>query len=181
MSETSNVAAMANKLSNEIFGVFGWTSVGPTDINWDCTEPTHNCPTHPSDVVFWYDDPYQGDRVYVNFDLKSYAAQTLQKGKVTKALHSLANAVECANSGDRWRATYVDADVNWHCDGALFVYNHDHGFDKSFRVLFDEASATVRVPRGRRLCVFGPPEIEYLFNVATDILTLKGRGELPVV
>lgn len=180
MGETANIAEMASKISKDIFGVFGWTKVGPTDMNWDCTdEAVHATKTHPTDVVFWYDDPYQDDRVYVNIDLKSYATGTILKSKITSALQSLAKTVECANSGEKWKALYVDSDINSHCEGALFIYNHDGEFDRDFRKLLNDATTTLRIPKGRRICVFGPAEIEYLYNIATDILTLRGKEELP--
>ena len=49
--------------------------------------------THPTDVVFYYDEPYSNHRTYINCDLKSYAANTIQKGEVRKAVQSLARAL----------------------------------------------------------------------------------------
>ena len=46
MSETSKIAIMAMKLSEEVFSEFFWTKVGPEDQNWPCEDkvltPTEN-------------------------------------------------------------------------------------------------------------------------------------------
>ena len=41
-----------------------------TNINWPCeNQEKHEVKTHPSDVVFWYEEPYSQSRTYVNCDL----------------------------------------------------------------------------------------------------------------
>lgn len=75
MAETINIAKMAEKLSKGIFGEFLWQRMEHTNLNWPCEDQeTHEVKTHPSDVVFWYDEPYSQSRTYVNCDLKSYAS-----------------------------------------------------------------------------------------------------------
>lgn len=73
MAETINIAKMAEKLSKGIFLEFLWGRMEHTNINWPCeNQEKHEVKTHPSDVVFWYDEPYSQSRTYVNCDLKSY-------------------------------------------------------------------------------------------------------------
>src|SRR6185437_3768261 len=94
---------------------FFWQTNGTYDQNWPCEDPTgHVLPTtemqvadatsatkrkrkspppqktHPSDVVFSYDEPYRTVRTYVNCDLKSYAAGTITPHKVLSAMRDLA-------------------------------------------------------------------------------------------
>ena len=58
MAETINIAKMAEKLSKGIFTEFLWGRMEHTNINWPCeNQETHEVKTHPSDVVFWYDEP----------------------------------------------------------------------------------------------------------------------------
>src|SRR6478609_9122698 len=125
MSETENIARMASKVSDELFGVFGWRKTGPVNENWSCVAESHGTTTHPSDVVLSYDDPYRDLTIFWTIDLKSYAAGTITKGKVRTACASLVKSVECANVSQDWQSKYVDVDGNWRCDGLLFVYNHD--------------------------------------------------------
>ena len=64
MSETTNTAALANKVFDEIFQWLKWELCTPKDINWECcNQEKHNTKTHPSDIVFYYKDPYTG-KVY---------------------------------------------------------------------------------------------------------------------
>jgi hypothetical protein len=83
MAETVNIAKMAGKNSDEIFSVFLWDKRGPLNHNWDCLKRgEHKKLTHPSDVVFFYDEPYRAVRTYVQTDLKSYQASSISKSKV---------------------------------------------------------------------------------------------------
>src|SRR6478609_7453511 len=69
MSETRNISDIAEKVSRELFGVFGWQrSTGPLDTNWPCATKSHGAATHSSDVVYWYDDPYSEDRLQLKLD-----------------------------------------------------------------------------------------------------------------
>jgi hypothetical protein len=79
MAETTNIAKMAEILSQDLFGDFLWQHTGPTNTNWPCEEQElHKAKTHPSDVVFYYDNPYRLSRTYVNCDLKSYARGSIK-------------------------------------------------------------------------------------------------------
>jgi len=181
MAETDNIARMAQKLSDEVFGVFGWSRVGPINQNWSCTAEAHGAKTHPSDVVFFYDDPYRAERIFWNVDLKSYAADSISKAKIAGAVSSLARTVECANVSSDWHDLYGDDETSWRSDGLLFVYNHDGEFDREFpKMLAEIDHANFRLPAKRRMAVLGPPDVAYLVNVAADITALRGRKRLPL-
>ncbi|MDF9973077.1 hypothetical protein L3O58_25055, partial [Klebsiella pneumoniae] len=92
--ETSAIQRVAGKISEDIFSVFKWNSAAREDMNWDCCQEAHSKKTHPSDVVFYYIDPYEEEMVYLNTDLKSYAEGTIGKKIVEGALTSLALATE---------------------------------------------------------------------------------------
>ena len=171
---------MAEKVAEEIFGEFGWIRVGPVNQNWLCTTEKHERKTHPSDVVFYYDDPYNPERVFWNVDLKSYAAGTITKSKLADAVGALAQSVECANVSAGWQQLYGDDENNWRCDGMLFVYNHDGEFDRSFGSIVDGMDPTLfRLPPKRRLALIGPEDVSYMVNVAHDFVLLRGRKLLP--
>ncbi|WP_438040228.1 hypothetical protein [Sorangium sp. So ce128] len=181
MAETDNIARMAEKVGEEIFDVFGWTRRPPVNQNWSCSVESHGKLTHPSDVVFWYDDPYRVERIYWNVDLKSYGAATITKAKVAGAIASLGKSVECANVSAGWQQLYGDDENTWRCDGLLFVYNHDGEFDKDFCKIVEEVDpANLRLPPRRRMAIIGPPDVSYLVNVAQDIVTLRGRKKIPL-
>ncbi|RYZ80706.1 MAG: hypothetical protein EOP04_25375, partial [Proteobacteria bacterium] len=167
MAETANIAKMAEKLSDEIFGEFLWTKVGPTNQNWPCEDPSrHKVKTHPSDVVFFYDEPYSVSRTYINCDLKSYAANSISPINVRGAVESLAKQIACAETSDEWRRLYVHENVTSEVAGLLFVYNHDGGYDKDFQAKLETVkSEKLDLPKGTKLVVMGPADIFWLDNV----------------
>ena len=74
-----------------------------TNINWPCeNQEKHEVKTHPSDVVFWYDEPYSQSRTYVNCDLKSYAKGSITAASVREAIESLAKTLSCAEVGQEF-------------------------------------------------------------------------------
>jgi hypothetical protein len=175
MAETSDIAEIANKASNEIFSVFGWDRRPPKDRNWQCVTEKHKKETHPSDVVFCYEDPVEHSTVYFTTDLKSYARQTVTQTSVKTALKSLAMSAECAAKCAGWRDLYVNPPQNYHVRGLLFIYNHDGGFDLNFgNWLKDTTSASIKLRRPVKLYTLGPKEIRYLFTVANDIKRQRG-------
>lgn len=182
MGETENISKIANKVSDELFSIFGWEKVGPVNQNWDCVQPDEHktgANTHPSDVVFHYDDPYKKGSVYVSVDLKSYAAASITATSVAGAVASLGKATACANISDRFTNLYVrnPETAHWEVVGLLFVYNHDGEFEKSFSALSQQiAEANYALPENRRMFLMGPDKISYLYNVALDLIYLKGRG-----
>ena len=65
--ETSAIQRVAGKISDDIFSVFKWDRAARADMNWDCCQEAHSKKTHPSDVVFFYIDPYEEEMVYLFF------------------------------------------------------------------------------------------------------------------
>ena len=184
MSETVNIAEFAKILSDEIFTIFGWQTVGPADHTWDCVEiEKHHkkkAKVHPSDVVFKYRDPYRGIDIYLNTDLKSYAKSTLQSTDLASTLRSLAGAVECANKSPSWQTAYLTERTNYDVVGLLFLFNHDGEFDKDFPAILGEIGpGQIKVERQRKVFVMGPDRITYLNTIAKDILQERGAKRLP--
>ena len=180
MSETSNIASMAELLSSELFGEFLWKRTGPVDQNWKCVIESHKKDSHPSDVVFYYDEPYEPVRTYVNCDLKSYAADSISTAQIYGAVKALALSLGCAEQSEEWRTKYLHDDVSASIAGLLFVYNHDGAYDRNFReilrtVKFDDIS----VPRDSKLFIFGPDEVQWLDNVHYEINHLRGKRIIP--
>lgn len=177
MGETANIAAMAEKLSNELFAEFFWKRTGPTNQNWACEkQDVHKVTSHPSDVVFYYDEPYTRQRTYVNCDLKSYARSSISIPALRGALESLAKQVACAEVSDEWRSMYIHSGVTPAIAGLLFVYNHDGEYDKDFRNQLKALSTTkLDLPRGSKLVVLGPEDIFWLDNVRYEIVQMRGK------
>jgi hypothetical protein len=181
MAETANIAKMAEILSKGIFGEFLWNRVGPHDRNWTCEETEkHKVPTHPSDVVFWYEEPYSQARTYINCDLKSYKKETITSEKVKGAIKSLANSLECAEKSQSWQSEYTHEHVAQNICGLLFIYNHDGKFDADFAKRIEGVrSEDLNIPKGSKLVVLSPADIFWLNNVKDEILRMRGGEELP--
>lgn len=58
MAETANIAKLAEFVANNLFARFFWGATGSWNQNWPCEIANHDRKTHPSDVVFYYDEPY---------------------------------------------------------------------------------------------------------------------------
>lgn len=171
MSETTNTAALANKVFDEIFQWLKWELCTPKDINWECcNQEKHNTKTHPSDIVFYYKDPYTGKTQYINTDLKSYKDVSINKNSMTNALKSLAMSIECATVSSEWQANYVSED-NHHIHGLLFVYNYDGSFEGNFynKITAKVNAKNLDIPKGQFIAIFEPDTIQYLLNVCDDL------------
>lgn len=180
MGETANTAKMAEILSSKLFNEFHWQQIGPVNVNWSCVDPKHGKATHPSDVVFHYDDPYSGETIYVNCDLKSYSSATITAANMSGAIENLAMAVACAEKSDEWRLLYQLPKGIVTIVGLLFVYNHDTEFDRNFHELLKNVDPQkLALPRGTRLFVMGPDTIFWLNNVRNDIVLGRGNKEIP--
>jgi hypothetical protein len=181
LSETSNIAEIGRKVANDIFDVFGWKPVGPKDHNFDCATPReHERPTHPSDVVFWYEDPYTNQKIYLNTDLKSWKRDTFTKSKIRGDLISLCQAVECANTSPSWAALYGDNTTSYQVHGLLFLFNRDGLLETDVsRMLAEYEPDAFVLPTQKRIFVFTPQTIIYLAAVANDIKVSCGTGDLP--
>jgi len=182
MAETSKIAIMANKVSEEIFGEFGWNRKGPEDQNWPCVaKEAHEVQTHPSDVVYWYEDPYVDAKLFFNVDLKSYAVGSLQKAQIRGAVMNLCKSTDCANVSSEWGANYGDVQSNYRCHGLLFVYNHDGEYDGDFQKLLestDVKEAPLEEPN--RVFVLNPGTVNYLATIANDLRVARGTRMLPL-
>jgi hypothetical protein len=178
MAETANIAKMAEKISNDIFSIFLWDKKGPMNQNWICKkQEEHKKDTHPSDVVFFYDEPYRDVRTYVQTDLKSYQAQSIARSKIESALISLSQQIACAESSEQYQATYTHQHKNFEIVGLLFIYNHDGGYDRAFDdVLKSIKTNEIRIPKDRRIFILGPKDIHWINNVSHDIQWLRGRS-----
>ncbi len=175
---------MAEILSTELFDQFLWSggSKKTTNVNWACVREDHDKKTHPSDVVFWYDQPYSARKAYINCDLKSYAKGSINANNIGAAIESLAQSVACAAASSEWRDLFVSPDSDAEIIGMLFVYNHDGDYDKDFDALLQSALRKTKVwlPKHQRIVVFGPKDIYLLNNIVLDIKVMKGEGAIPV-
>lgn len=181
MAETQVIARMAEKLSDEILGEFFWRKTGPMNANWECEHPdAHGVKTHPTDTVFFYDEPYAEARRYVQCDLKSYSKSSISRSQMKSAIISLAKQVRCAETSAEWQRMYVDDDSTPLISGLLFVYNHDDEFDADFdRLLIELRSEDLDLNPDSRLFVFGPDDINWFNRVATEIRQMRGKNHLP--
>lgn len=181
MAETANIAKMAEILSKDLFSEFLWERVGPINWNWSCEESeVHKIKTHPSDVVFYYDEPYTAVRTYVNCDLKSYGKATINLNSVKTALDDLALTLTCAEKSDEWRAKYIHPHISPEICGLLFVYNHDGEYNKDFNKLLNQIKhVALNIPKKSKIVVLGPEDIHWLNNVRYQIIHMRGSKSLP--
>lgn len=187
MAETINIGEIAPKISKEIFKHFLWDTHQKRDDNFKCTNEKHvgdggkPKDTHPGDVVFFYEDPYLGKRIYLHTDLKSYAADTITPTRLRSAFKSLSMTIECAKESSEWRNKYsVDASEQHEVRGMLFIHNHDNGYDKPFYEAIDKVDLqALPVAPGSLLHFLGPHDIQRLYSIGNDIIRLKGEDELP--
>lgn len=180
MGETANIARMAEIISDEIFSVFGWKTSGPMNQSWNCVLPEHEKKDHPSDVVYYYDEPYSEVTTYVNCDLKSYAVGSITANSLTSALQNISFSIDCAQVSSDWQKQHLINENNFEIVGLLFIYNHDGDYDKNFHSLLEESiSKDFKINSGNRIFVFGPKDIIYLKTIANDIDVLRGKKILP--
>lgn len=181
MSETGNIEQLAKIVSNDIFKWFKWKTCAPKDLDWTCESEHHKKRTHPSDVVFYYDDPYTGRTTYLNTDLKSYAKGSITKASIFGALKSLSMSVECANISHSWQEKFLLEDVDFgQVAGLLFIFNHDGQFDKDFSELMEQIEFDkLPIAEGNELAIMGPDLIERLINIVSDMKMLKADDVFP--
>ncbi|WP_099490519.1 hypothetical protein [Stenotrophomonas maltophilia] len=180
MSETSNIATMAARVSEDIFEVFGWERILPSDQDWDCVTADHAKKTHPSDVVFRYKHPYSDSTIYFTTDLKSFAKGSITKQQLKKAIASLGMSAACAGISESWQNLYLTPDTRSDVRGLLFIYNHDDEYEGDFNQLLAESSpAKAGLEESTMLHVIGPHVVSYLATVANDIHVLRGKKKLP--
>jgi hypothetical protein len=184
MAETGNTEKLAKIVSQDIFKWFKWSTCSAKDENWECVSEHHlKKQSHPSDVVFYYEDPYTGKTIYQNTDLKSYGKSSITVASVSTALTSLAMAVECANVSSSWQDKFlITGDGFDHVEGLLFIYNHDGDYDAEFsdltkKIEFDKLRIIEHAP----INLIGPKQIERLINIVSDIKFLKAEDTLPSI
>jgi hypothetical protein len=187
VSETINIAEIAVKISKDIFKHFLWKTHQKHDDNFKCINAEHlgngkkPKDTHPGDVVFFYEDPYLGKRIYLHTDLKSYAKDSINSTSLRSAFKSLCMTVECANESSEWRNKYsVDASELHEVRGMLFIHNHDNNYDKPFYEAIDKIDLqALPVAPGSIIHFLGPQDIQRLYSIGNDIIRLKSDDELP--
>lgn len=178
MAETVNISQFAEQISDDIFAEFGWLKIGPTNINWACeNKELHKVETHPTDVVFFYDEPFAGIRTYLQTDLKSYAGASITKASLSKAITSLAMQVSCAEKSDTWRQKYAHDHTSYQIAGLLFIYNHDGGYDRSFSDTLELINfEKIDLPKNSKIYVLSPEDIYWLNNVSQEITRMRGTS-----
>lgn len=187
MSETINIGEIAAKLSKDIFKHFMWEMHPKHDDNFLCSIKEHlgegkkKKDTHPGDVVFYYDDPYLGKRIYLHTDLKSYAKDSITSTSLRNAFKSLCMTIECAKESQDWRQKYsVDASEQHEVRGLLFIHNHDNGYGKPFYDAVDKVNLqNLPIAPGSIIHFLGPQDIQRLYSIANDIIRLKHEDILP--
>ncbi|WP_180897297.1 hypothetical protein [Martelella soudanensis] len=179
MAETVNRAQMAEDLASKIFAEFLWQTTGPMNENWPCEQQEiHGTKSHPTDVVFYYDEPYSNVRRYIQCDLKSYSKDSIKSASIKSALFSLAEQVSCADISETWQNRYAHPSTSFEVSGLLFVYNHDRDFHKPFDSLISDIRAEdIRLRQKLRLYVLGPEEINWLQRVAREIQQMRGDDD----
>jgi len=184
MAETGNIEELAKIISKDIFKLFKWNIRTSQDINWPCVTDIHDKKTHPTDVVFYYSDPYLGKTIYLNTDLKSYQEGTVNSNKIRSSLQSLSKSVECANISTDWQDIYILDDASpIEIIGLLFIFNHDNEYDKDFtsKILNPVSLNSLHISEENRLCVFGPADIRTLNKITIDIKSQIADKMLPDV
>lgn len=202
--ETGKIAALAERVSTEVFSWFKWSYVPVLDHNFNCDKQAMHAPskkaqhTHPVDIVFHYVDPYLNKRIFLNTDLKSYSRTSIKAENIRTALKSLAQTIDCARVSQEWSDRYRLIKDNWEVRGLLFVYNHDTAYDESFYSFFNNKnkhstqgkrgrSTTndyVRIEglplkEGQLLHIVEPLLINYLVTVLSDVQTLHYAETFP--
>jgi len=176
--ETANIAKKAEIISKLMFDEFLWEESGSRNQSWPCcANKVHGGrKTHPTDCVYYYDEPYRKVRTYINVDVKSFASASISKGAIEAALVSLAQAIECANQSQDWRDLYIHDGYSYEVCGMLFIYNHDGEYPAGkFAQEMDKIKIEkLKIPQGQRIVVYGPDEINWLNNVRYDIRALRG-------
>jgi hypothetical protein len=180
MAETANIAKMAEKLSQDLFNVLGWQKTAPMNTNFACLDKQkHGVETHPTDAVWYYDEPYTNTRTYILTDLKSYSKSSITPNNLQKAIVNLSKTMACAENSQEFKDRFlVDPLRSSQVTGLLFIYNHDGDYDKDFgKQMKGVSAADVRfIPQGRHLIVLGPKDVCELNTIVNHIKNLGCHG-----
>lgn len=173
MSETANISAMAEILSGQLFNIFGWGSFGPANFNFKDDTVKGARKKHPCDIIFGLKDPYH-NMIYLLTDLKSYKKSSVKsKDKIQDAITNLAETLSCARKSGNFQRHLTGGQGN--TEALLFIFNNDDEFDSDFgSLLVSKGPATVNVPFNARLYIFGPPQIQFLADIANDLEKIHG-------
>jgi len=187
--EVANIAAVANRITKDIFGWFKWEEIPIYDENFKChkvdkhkkkSKKQYKEHTHPVDVVFRYFDPYLNEHIFLNADLKSYAKSSIKTDSVRAAIESLAKTIDCASGGDEWQKKYVLDDVDYQVRGLLFIYNHDNEYDKDFMEHIKAIDPDkLLIPENSFIHLLDPARIVYLYTIVNDMMRLVASKEFP--
>ncbi|MBE2203740.1 MAG: hypothetical protein IAE94_05340 [Chthoniobacterales bacterium] len=174
MAETVNIQSMAEDLAQEIFEMFGWERVGPTNSNWPCEQKKRHSKKqaggHTSDMVFRYCDPHFGEVVYLISDLKSYKAASIDGFDMEDCLKNIGETISCAELSKEFRTLYVNESDKNHTRGLLFIYNNDGDYTKDFSKELEELNPrSLNLDKGKRLYVLSPARVRYLYSIKKDI------------
>lgn len=91
------------------------------------------------------------------------------KRKSPERFHLSRNLPNAQISERAFRGQYVahEESTKWEAVGLLFVYNHDGAYDASFGGVIDQVDErSFTLPADRRMFVFGPKQISYLYTVS---------------
>lgn len=184
MSETKHIAEMANKVTKTLFKYFKWDRKNVEDHSWKCVTPDihDNKHDHPSDCVFYYRDPYDGELKYINTDLKSYKKNSITKAQIHGALRSLSYATNCATYNPNWKMLFKPEDGH-SVYGMLFVYNHCGEYKGDFDEIIRESNVERinHLDSYNKIFILGPQRIDELSSIVNDIKVMIGEGQLPRV
>lgn len=207
MAETIRIAELATLVSEELFKWFKWSWSSENDLNFECCAPNEHFTkngntsessnhTHPTDVVFYYHDPYLNKKIYFNTDLKSYGKSSIKKTAVQEWLTSLIAGTVCARSSHEWRQRY-QISGQYDIRGFLLVYNHDGEYKKSFYDLFSFSDKQplpnaafkrkppqihikdLKIPKGVKIHMVDPLLIDYMLSIKHDCTALFGQDRVP--
>lgn len=172
---------MAEKISKEIFTPLGWRTIPPHNVDWQCVTPEHQTTkgrgTHPSDVVYRYEDPYSNQTIFINTDLKSYGKNTITKYKIIEAINDLSKSTDCARRSADWQSKYIPEGVPATTIGLLFIYNHDNEYESEFEaVLQGIEQRSIDIAPELKIFVFGPSDINHALNLVHDMKNLAFDG-----
>ena len=198
MAENGPIEDLAKRISQDFMSRFKWQQHGPCDRDFICDNEIKHKPkdkkkkhTHPVDVVFSYKDPYLNKVIYLNTDLKSYKAGSINATKVETALESLAKTIECAKYSSEWAEKYNFAQIDCEIRGLLFVFNHDNQLQHDFYDFFnppkptsgrrDKAVNLDKIPlcAGQQIHIIDPFLINYMLAVTNDMNDMIARKEFP--
>jgi hypothetical protein len=73
---------------------------------------------------------------------------------------------------------YVHHNKNAKIIGLLFVYNHDEAYDSNFQGLLENVNREkLDIPKGSKIVVMGPSDIQWLNNVHSEITFMRGNSQ----